>query len=171
MKKIFFQNFVSRKCPKRYPEMCWKCTQIRSRSIQTPTFSRGGGRGGGGLTSPPHPTCFQIASLPTRFARHGPIIRNSAYYWLSPKLSPWTKWPRKQNIQKDQMIWSVRPFGNLDPGRKNLGIMVDQKLTFEMHISTKVNKAHQIMEMVRRSFAHMDPENFRWLYRAVVRPI
>ena len=52
---------------------------------------------------------------------------------------------------------------------KDLDIMVDRKLTFETHISAKVNKANQMMEMVR-SFVYMDPENFRWLNKVVVRP-
>ena len=33
---------------------------------------------------------------------------------------------------------------------KDLGLMVDRKLTFETHISAKVNKANQMMGMVRR---------------------
>ena len=52
---------------------------------------------------------------------------------------------------------------------RDLGILVDQKLTFETHISTKVNKANQMMGMVRRSIVYMDPENFCWLYEVVVR--
>ena len=43
-----FQTFLARKCPKRYPEMCWKFTLIRSRSIQTHQFG-----GGGGVHRPP----------------------------------------------------------------------------------------------------------------------
>ena len=40
---------------------------------------------------------------------------------------------------------------------KDLGIMVDRKLTFETHIIAKVNKANQ---MVRRSCVYMDQETF-----------
>jgi len=52
----------------------------------------------------------------------------------------------------------------------DLGVIFDRKLTFEQHISTKVNKANQMMGLVRRSFKHLDPENFRWLFKAIVRP-
>ena len=79
---IFFQNFLARKCPERNPEMCWKCTPIRSRSIQTQNISVGGG---GAHPDPqtPDPNCFKLASLPTRFTQYGPIIRHSAYHLQS----------------------------------------------------------------------------------------
>ena len=53
---------------------------------------------------------------------------------------------------------------------KDLGIKVDAKLSFEQHINDKVNKANQMMGLVRRSFIYLDKENFRWLYKAIVRP-
>ena len=53
---------------------------------------------------------------------------------------------------------------------KDLGLAVDTRLTFEKHISDKVNKANQMMGLVRRSFIFMDHDNFRWLYKAIVRP-
>ena len=53
---------------------------------------------------------------------------------------------------------------------KDLGLAVDTGLTFEKHISDKVNKANQMMGLVRRSFIFMDHDNFRWLYKAIVRP-
>ena len=53
---------------------------------------------------------------------------------------------------------------------KDLGIKVDAKLSFEQHINDKVNKANQMMGLMRRSFIYLDKENFRWLYKAIVRP-
>ncbi|RUM41879.1 MAG: hypothetical protein DSY80_08180 [Desulfocapsa sp.] len=53
---------------------------------------------------------------------------------------------------------------------KDLGIRVDAKLSFEQHISDKINKANQMMGLVRRSFIYLDKDNFRWLYKAIVRP-
>ena len=51
---------------------------------------------------------------------------------------------------------------------KDLGLAVDTRLTFEQHISDKVNKANK--PNLRRSFIYMDYDNFRWLYKAIVRP-
>ena len=53
---------------------------------------------------------------------------------------------------------------------KDLGLAVDTRLTFEKHISDKVNKANQMMGLVRRSFIFMDHNNFRWLFKAIVHP-
>ena len=43
---------------------------------------------------------------------------------------------------------------------KDLGLAVDTRLTFEKQISDKVNKANQMMGLVRRSFIFMDHDNF-----------
>ena len=43
---------------------------------------------------------------------------------------------------------------------KDLGLAVDTRLTFEQHISDKVNKAYQMIGLVRRSFIYMDHDNF-----------
>ena len=53
---------------------------------------------------------------------------------------------------------------------KNLRIIIDQHLTFEEHLTTKTNKANQIMGLIRRSFHHLNIQTFRWLYKALVRP-
>ena len=53
---------------------------------------------------------------------------------------------------------------------KDLGIMVDADLSFDEHICTKVNKANQIMGLIRRSFVNLDNKSFIKLYTALVRP-
>ena len=53
---------------------------------------------------------------------------------------------------------------------KDLGIITDEKLKFEEHIQTKVNKATKVMGMIRRSFMTLDAEMFRKLFTALVRP-
>ena len=53
---------------------------------------------------------------------------------------------------------------------KDIGIYVDQHLTFDTHIETKVNKANSIMGIIRRSFTYLDEEIFRLLFKALVRP-
>ena len=66
-------------------------------------------------------------------------------------------------IEEDHLVDRVKM-------EKDLGLAVDTRLTFEKHISDKVNKANQMMGLVRRSFIFMDHNNFRWLYKAIVRP-
>ena len=53
---------------------------------------------------------------------------------------------------------------------KDLGIMVDEQLTFETHINEKINKASRVMGLIRRSFVHLNRGNFKRLYVALVRP-
>ena len=43
---------------------------------------------------------------------------------------------------------------------KDLGIIVDSELKFDLHKSTKVNKANQIMGTVRRTFKHLNNDTF-----------
>ena len=53
---------------------------------------------------------------------------------------------------------------------KDLGIIIDDKLKFDSHISAKVNTANKIMGIIRRSFIHLDETIFTRLFKALVRP-
>ena len=53
---------------------------------------------------------------------------------------------------------------------KDLGIIVDENLRFSNHIIDKVNKANQIMGIVRRTMVYLNRHNFNLLYMSLVRP-
>ena len=53
---------------------------------------------------------------------------------------------------------------------KDLGIFVDDKLSFETHINTKVKKANALVGMLRGSFTHLDGSMFKQIFIAIVRP-
>ncbi|XP_057310035.1 uncharacterized protein LOC130648032 [Hydractinia symbiolongicarpus] len=53
---------------------------------------------------------------------------------------------------------------------EDLGVLIDNHLTFSNHISLKVKKANQIMGLIRRTFDYMDNENFVLLFTSLVRP-
>ena len=53
---------------------------------------------------------------------------------------------------------------------RDLGVYVDQDLTFEHHLAVKVKKANQIIGIIRRSFHFLDEETFIMLYKSMVRP-
>ena len=53
---------------------------------------------------------------------------------------------------------------------KYLGVMLDENLTFEEHISIKVRIANGIMGRIRNSFPYLDGKIFKRLYTALVRP-
>lgn len=41
---------------------------------------------------------------------------------------------------------------------RDLGIIIDNKLSFDTHINTKAKKANSIMGLIRRSFSYLDEE-------------
>ena len=53
---------------------------------------------------------------------------------------------------------------------KDLGVIVDSHLIFSNHIAEKVNKANQIMGLIRRTFVFLEKHNFNLLYKSLVRP-
>ena len=54
---------------------------------------------------------------------------------------------------------------------KDLGVQIDDKLSFSNHISEKINKANKIMGLIRRTFVSLDKTSFVPLYTSLVRPI
>ena len=53
---------------------------------------------------------------------------------------------------------------------KDLGVVIDSKLSFEAHMQSKINKGNSIMGIIRRTIEYLDEENFRLLFTALVRP-
>ena len=53
---------------------------------------------------------------------------------------------------------------------KDLGVIIDSKLTFRDHISAKVNLANRNLGIIFRTFTYLDTEMFMALYKALVRP-
>ena len=53
---------------------------------------------------------------------------------------------------------------------KDLGVHVDNELSFSQHIDIVVKKANRVMGLIRRSFRHLDRNIFLKLYKSLVRP-
>jgi hypothetical protein len=53
---------------------------------------------------------------------------------------------------------------------KDLGVMIDDSLNFNQEIQTRAKKANTIVGIIRRSFLHLTEENFKILYKSLVRP-
>ena len=54
---------------------------------------------------------------------------------------------------------------------KDLGVLMDDKLLFDEHISQAVKRANTKLAMIRRTFTHMDKNMLVQLYSSLVRPI
>ena len=52
---------------------------------------------------------------------------------------------------------------------KDLGVEIDNKLSFDQHIQEKVKKANMMAGWVRRSFQYMNKFIFNMLYKSLVR--
>lgn len=52
---------------------------------------------------------------------------------------------------------------------KDIGILVDNKLTFEDHIKTKIKQANKILGIIRRNIRYLTPEIFIPLYKSLIR--
>ena len=53
---------------------------------------------------------------------------------------------------------------------KDIGVIIDSKLTFENHLNEKVNKANSIMGDIQQTFEFLDMKTFRLLYTSLGRP-
>jgi hypothetical protein len=53
---------------------------------------------------------------------------------------------------------------------RDLGVHIDNELSFSKHVETQVNKANKILGLIRRSYEHLDAESMRLLFIALVRP-
>ncbi len=53
---------------------------------------------------------------------------------------------------------------------KDLGVIIDDTLSFDQHINEKINTANRVLGTIRRTFSHLDKDNFNQLYKSLVRP-
>ena len=53
---------------------------------------------------------------------------------------------------------------------KDVGVTIDNKLSFEQHISDKLNKANSIVGLIRRTFEYLDMKTLRLLYTSLAWP-
>ena len=52
---------------------------------------------------------------------------------------------------------------------KDIGVTIDDQLSFDKHISDKVKKANSMFALLRRIFKHLDEKSFIPLYKTLVR--
>ena len=54
--------------------------------------------------------------------------------------------------------------------KKDIGVLVDETISFSMHIQNQINKANSIMGLIRRTNTYLDEQSFKYLFQALVRP-
>ena len=96
-------------------------------------------------------------------------------------LHEWTKtWQMSFNASKCQVLH----LGNTNPEHqyqlsnvclssdsaiRDLGVIVDKKLSFKQHIEAQVAKANRTLGIIRRSFTYLDKQTLVLLYKSLVR--
>ena len=98
------------------------------------------------------------------------------------KLSQWSeKWLLKFNTAKCKHMHIGKPIAdsatyNLNSihletikQEKDIGVIIDDDLSFDCHISEKAKKATQMFAMLRRTFHHLNDDLFLPLYKSLVR--
>ncbi len=53
---------------------------------------------------------------------------------------------------------------------KDMGVTINDKLSFDQHINKKINTANRVLGTTRRNFSYIGMDNFSQLYKAPVRP-
>ena len=53
---------------------------------------------------------------------------------------------------------------------KDLGVIIDQILSFREHITSKINKANRNLGIIFRTFTYIDQEMLLDLYKSIVKP-
>ncbi len=79
----------------------------------------------------------------------------------------------RNNLQQNYVMLSPSGAVTLENTtcEKDLGVLIDNELTFDNHISTAVKKANTKLAMIRRTFTFMDKKMLTQLYTSLVRPI
>jgi ribonuclease P/MRP protein subunit RPP40 len=75
----------------------------------------------------------------------------------------------KHNLRNDYIMLDGTVLEKTDV-EKDLGVWVDKSLTFKDHVTHAINKANQILGLIRRSFIYIDEQSMKQLYTALVRP-
>ena len=79
--------------------------------------------------------------------------------WLCPLAEMLKK--ASYNILENSQI---KPLARTDQ-IKDLGILLDERLSFRHHINYKINKAFSMLGIIKRDFKHLTIQSFTMLYK------
>ena len=54
---------------------------------------------------------------------------------------------------------------------KDMGVYIDNKITYDTHINNMVFKANRVLAVVRNTFDYMDEDIFRLIFKGLIRPL
>lgn len=74
------------------------------------------------------------------------------------------------SAQEESFIYKMEEELREVKHEKDLGVIIDNNLSFDEHLAEKVNKANKIVGIIRRTFITLDESKFKALFTAMVRP-
>ena len=89
---------------------------------------------------------------------------NQHYSYTLPKISEFN-----QSTNSIGYTYTFHPLKQVEE-EKDLGVIVDAKLNFKSHISSKISKANSIIYIIRNCFKYLDEEMFKLLFKSLIRP-
>ena len=64
---------------------------------------------------------------------------------------------------------SIHPLAEVE-AEKDLGVWVDNWLTFSVHVAKSTAKANSLLSLIRQSIKQLDKDNLLLIYKAIIRP-
>ena len=55
--------------------------------------------------------------------------------------------------------------------KKDIGVYIDNKISFDTHINIMIFKANRVLEVVRNTFDHMNEDVFQLIFKGLIRPL
>ena len=79
-----------------------------------------------------------------------------------------TNHPEFEYTMTENQVTTVLEMSQVE---KDLGVLVDNKLTFQQHVNSIANRGNQMLGIIRRSFEYLDDKIMLLLYKGLLRPI
>ena len=89
---------------------------------------------------------------------------NTEYHYHLPKISD-----MKKTRSSTSYTYTFHPLKKVT-SEKDLGVTVDDKLNFKLHISQKVAKANSMIYLIKNYFKFLDKEMLKLLIKSLIRP-
>jgi len=93
-----------------------------------------------------------------------------AFFVFPPRMCKAMRIVKSQINKKNYNLKDGIPPMECIESEKDIGVVIDNKLTFNQHISEKINKTNLIMGVLCRTIEYMDCTTFTLLYTALVKP-
>ena len=89
---------------------------------------------------------------------------NTEFQYTLPKISGYNKCNSSTSY-----TYTFHPLKKVE-SEKDLGVTVDDKLNFKLHISQKIAKANSMIYLIKHYFKFLDAEMLKLLYKSLIRP-